>query len=113
MASAYVSYGKMALPAPSGFSYGVGSSVLGSCVKSEVLTVSGTTATGAVVGNSAMTVARIETDSAACFVAVGTTPDPTATTATAATSAGRYLGSGKAMDLLIGAGMKVAVKAVA
>lgn len=53
---------------------------------------------------------RIATDSTGCYVAVGTTPDPTATTKTSATTARRFLPAAASIELPFGNGMKVAVR---
>lgn len=86
------------------------------CVRQETLAISGSTATLATAVTAAELaeslgsgVARVASDDTGCYVAVGTTPDPTATTATAATSARRYLPAGGEITLPIAAGEKVAV----
>ncbi|MEP9368649.1 hypothetical protein [Xanthobacter sp. VNH20] len=108
MATAYVSYHRVALREPHA------SSVYGRALYSEALTISGTTATtttGQTTGQGADVVARVKVD-ADCYVAWGDTPDPTATAVSAATSARVALLAGDAIDFGLTAGAKVAVKAL-
>ncbi|MFG1399847.1 hypothetical protein [Roseixanthobacter pseudopolyaromaticivorans] len=112
MATAYIAYGRPALPAPSGYQGGAGVSIFGLAVASEALTIGGSAVTGAVVGASSKTVAHITADTA-CYFAVGTTPDPTATAINAAvTSARQYLAAATPVDVPLPAGAKIAVIAV-
>lgn len=108
MATAYVSYHKVALKEPNA------SSVYGRALYSEALTISGTTATtatGQTTGQGDDVVARIKVD-ADCYVAWGDTPDPTATAVAAGTSARVALLAGDSMDIGLTANAKVAVKAL-
>lgn len=94
-----------------------GSSIHGLCLAQESLTVSGTTATLAAAVTQAQVdagakVFRVSTDDAACYVAVGSTPDPTAVSRTAATSARRLIPAGGTIEMPAQAGDKVAVRAV-
>jgi len=89
----------------------------GACVRQESLTISGTEAELATAVTAAETaagveMARVATDTA-CYVAVGSAPDTTATTATNATTARRLIPAGWIFDTPIGIGEKVAVKAIA
>lgn len=86
------------------------------CVRQEQLAISGSTATMASAVASAdlaeslgAGVARVASDDTGCYVAVGTTPDPTLTAATAVSSARRYLPAGGEITLPIAVGEKVAV----
>jgi hypothetical protein len=90
-----------------------GSSINGRCVYQEELAPSGTTATmvSAVTAaqvSAGANIARIATDTDVYF-AVGTSPDPTLTTSTGASSARRLLSAGSSMEQVIAAGEKVAV----
>jgi hypothetical protein len=109
MASLYVEYGNPALKTP------YGSSLHGPCVFSEVLTISGTQADGTAATpaqtNNTDLVARLTTDTD-CYIAIGATPDTTATAQTADTTARRFLGAGATIALTLTAGAKVGVKAV-
>lgn len=101
-----------------GFADRNSSSINGRCLRQESLTISGSTATLATAVSAGevatgVQVARVAANDTACFVAIGTTPDPTATTNSAASSAGRLLAIGASIELPIAAGEKVAVKAVA
>jgi len=111
MASAYIEYAVAALPAPAGLSSGAGSSVHGKCAASEVLTISGTQADGTVAGAAGKTYARITTDTA-CWVAIGSAPDTTATVATATSNARRVMLAVTSIDVALGTGQKVSVKAL-
>lgn len=110
MAKAYVSFHSVALQSPKW------SSVLAPAVKSEVLdfTSAQATTTGSLTSTIAANrdmVASISTD-AACYLAVGATPDCTLEAETAASSARFYLGAGASVDLYLPGGAKVAAKAV-
>lgn len=112
MATAYIAYGRPALPVPSGYQSGAGISVFGSTVESEALAVGGSAVTGAVVGAATKSISHITTDTA-CYFAVGTTPDPAATAANAAvTSARQYLAAATPVDVPLPVGAKIAVIAV-
>lgn len=92
--------------------------VNGLCHRSEALAISGSAATLATAVTAhevaaGVCVARVQTDDTACYVAVGSTPNPDATTRTSASSARRLLPIGAAIELSVVAGDKVAVKAVA
>lgn len=112
MANAYVEIGRGLTPDHEG------SSIHGRCLFSEVKAIGAetttTVVTAAMVGNagSGGGVARITTDDTACYIAVGTTPDADATTATADTSARRYIGAGQTLEQPIGVGQSIAIKAV-
>lgn len=87
----------------------------GRCVRQESLTISGSTATLATAvtadeagGGAVLSRLSVDTD---CYFALGTTPDPTATAATAATTARRLLCAGCWIDVLLAVGEKMAVKA--
>lgn len=114
MATAYVEYGQLVGSPVDGFqSVSNARPLFGTCIAFEALTISGTTATGAVVGATNKAAARITADTA-CFFAVGTTPDPTATAANGAvTSAKRYLPAGVPVEVTLAVGAKVAVIATA
>lgn len=89
------------------------SSINGDAIVQEELAVaSGTTNTiaTAVASIEPGLVARIATDSTGCYVAVGTTPDPTATAKSSTTTARRFLPAAASIELPIGTGMKVAVR---
>lgn len=105
MANASIEYGKIASAGS------INQQVHADCVKQETLAISGTTATGAVVvaAVDAINLVRIATDDTGCFVAVGSTPDPTAQTQTGATTAKRYVPAGGVLEMPILAGQKVAV----
>lgn len=97
---------------------GSGSSINGECLRQETLAISGSTATLATAvtpaeANAGVVVARIQTDDAACYVAIGETPDPTATTKSKATRARRLIPAGGSIELPIVVGEKVAVKSTA
>lgn len=96
-------------------------SINGMCLKQEQLTVASattntTTLTAAATLAATLTpdggamVARVTTDDTGCYVAVGTAPDPQATTATMATSARRWLPAAASLELPIAIGDKVAVR---
>jgi len=90
------------------------SSIHGRCVFYDALTISGTrdetaVVTASMAGNADL-VARLSTDTA-CFVAVGSTPDETATAATGATSAKRFLAAGGEVALPVQIGDKISVVA--
>lgn len=98
-----------------GFKDKQGFALRGSCLRSEALTVSGSTATLATgvtstEANNGGEIYTISTDTD-CYYASGTTPDPTALTATALTTARRLLSAGASSDHAIGVGDKVAVRA--
>lgn len=110
MATANVEYGHPALRSS------WASSVHGPCEFSETLTISGVAALGtaltAIQGGNIDTVARVTSD-AACYVAVGTTPNPSLTGArTPASTARRLLPAGIPLDLFIQPGERVGVIAV-
>jgi hypothetical protein len=93
------------------------SSINGRCIRQESLTISGSTATLASAVSVAevkagVSVARVSANDVACMVATGTTPNPVATSATAATTAGRLLAIGASIELPIAVDEFVAVKAV-
>lgn len=95
-----------------------GSNVLGDCIFSEVLDFSGgADATAVALTTQAAQnrdmVARITAIDAACNYAVGSAPDPDATTATSTTSAGDILPAGATEVIALPLGAKVAVKGVA
>lgn len=113
MATASIEFSAVALA-----NYG-GSSIYGRSVRQESLAVSGSTATSAACtapqlaaagGPGTAFLARVATD-IDCWVASGTTPDPTLQDATAASSARRYLPAGQEMAVMLAVGDKVAVKA--
>lgn len=108
MASAYIEYGLRAQPAVAGGAGPAGNSLHGACAKTEVLTISGSQATGAVVGGASANYARITTDTL-CWVAVGTTPNTAATTATSATGSRRVMLANTSIDVALYPGQKVAV----
>lgn len=88
----------------------------GRCARQESLTISGSTATLATAVTQAEVTAgnklcRVATDTA-CYWAIGSTPDPTATTATSATTARRLLPAGGSIEFILSQGEKVAVRAV-
>jgi hypothetical protein len=90
-----------------------GSSIEGRCVYQETLAISGTTATQVTAVTAAQisagaSIGRIATDTD-CFFAIGTTPDPTATTSTGATTAKRFLSAGSYFEQTVVAGDKFAV----
>jgi hypothetical protein len=94
-----------------------GAAIHGRCLQQEALTISSSTATiatavSAAINSAGGCVARIQTDDTACYVAVGITPDPTLTAASAASSARRMIPAGGIVEVEIGIGEKVAVKAV-
>lgn len=91
---------------------GQASSINGDCMLQEELTVTSgaNTTTAAFAFIEAGYVARISTDATGCYVAVGTTPLPTATTKTSTTTARRWLPAAASIELPIGDGMKVAVR---
>ncbi len=108
MATLHVEYGPVALKSPNG------SSIHGNAVFYQGLTISGspatsTAATAPQIGN-ADGVARCSTDTN-CFIAVGSTPDTTATGATGTSSAKRFLAAGATISLPILAGQSVGVVA--
>lgn len=109
MAIASVELGKVAFhDRPSG-------AINGPCIRSEELTVSGSTATLATAITTSeimlgVIVARVATDTA-CYVAVGPTPDPDATVRTDLTTAGRLIPANGWIELPVSGGDKVAVKA--
>ena len=88
------------------------SSINGRCIVQEQLAVAtGVTNTTAALSSSEPgLVARIATDDTGCYVAIGTTPDPTATADTAATTARRFLPAAASIELPFGGGLKVAVR---
>jgi hypothetical protein len=90
----------------------------GVCHRQESLTISGSEAELATAVTTAevkagVQVARIQTDDTACYAAIGSAPDTTATAKTAATSARRLVPAGGSIELPVVAGDLVAVKAVA
>lgn len=94
-------------------SQGQASSINGICVQQEQLTVASATTntmSNAVTSLEPGLVARIATDDTGCYVAIGTTPDPTATANTSATTTRRFLPAAASIELPIAAGMKVAVR---
>jgi hypothetical protein len=107
MATASVEFGPVDLTGQGG------SSINGRCIYRESLTVSGSAApmtsglTSAQFAGGAR-IARISTDTS-CFFAIGSTPDPTAQTATTATTAKRHLNAGASIEQTIGVGEKVSV----
>lgn len=106
MATLHVEFSPVALKSPNG------SSIHGKAVYYEAKTISGSAATSSALtvaqaGNAEM-VARISTDTA-CFVAIGTTPDPTATAITGATSAKSFLAANASFTKPLQPGDKVAV----
>lgn len=91
-----------------------GSSINGKCVYQESLTISGSAApmtnglTAAQLAAGA-NVARISADTA-CFFAIGSTPDPTATSQNGSvTSARRHLNAGASVEQVVGVGDKISV----
>lgn len=94
-----------------------GSSINGRCLYQEALTVSSSTATMSSAVTAAQValggvIARISTDTA-CYIAIGTTPDPTATAVSGAvTSARRLIQAGASLEQPVNVGDKVAVKAL-
>jgi hypothetical protein len=93
-----------------------GAAIHGRCLQQESLAISASVATLATAVSAALDqagacVARVTTDDTACYAAVGVTPDPTATTATAASSARRLVPAAGSIEMVIGIGEKVAVKA--
>lgn len=101
------------------FAGSVNAPIFGKCVRQETLAISGTTATQSVAVSSSeigpsfgQAIVRVCTDDTACYVAAGTTPDPTATSATANSTARRYVPAGGETVLHLSVGEKVAVKAV-
>lgn len=109
MASAYIEYGRRAMPLIEGFTSPGGNSIHGKCIAQETLTISGTQANGTTVAGDTMNYARITTDTL-CYVAVGSTPDTTAVAATSATSARRVMLANTTIDVSLTAGQKVSVK---
>lgn len=110
MAKASVEIGGVSL---NGAGSAGGSSINGRAVYQEDLAISGTTATmvSAVTAaqiSSGANIARIATDTD-CYFAIGTVPDPTAASSSAATSARRFLSAGSYLEQVIAAGEKVAV----
>lgn len=91
---------------------GQATSINGDCVAQEQLTVTSgvTNTTAAFAQIDPGLVARFATDDTGCYVAVGTTPDPTATAKTAATTARRFLPAAASLELPIGKDMKAAVR---
>lgn len=92
----------------------IGEQLVGSCVRQETLAISGSTATIATAvttaeANGAQTIARIVTDDTGCYMARGTTPDPTATAQTSATTARRWIPAGGELVVPISVGEKIAV----
>lgn len=90
------------------------SSIHGRCALYEALTISGTrdetdAVTAIMVGNADL-VARLYADTA-CFVAVGSAPDETATAATGQTSAKRFIPAGGEIALPVQVGDKISVVA--
>lgn len=114
MATAYVEYGQLVGAPVAGFqSRSNAEPLFGACLAFEALTISGTAATGTIVGATTKTVARITSDTA-CFFAVGTTPNPAATAVNGTvTSAKRYLPAGAPVEVTLAVGAKVAVIASA
>lgn len=89
------------------------SSINGPCRLQEQLTVTSgvTTTTSAFSSIEPGLVARISTDDTGCYVAIGTTPDPTLTTESSGVStARRWLPAAASIELPIGNGQKVAVR---
>lgn len=89
------------------------SSINGPCRAQAELTVTSgaTTTTSAFSDIEPGLVARISTDSTGCYVAIGTTPDPTATTeSSGVTTARRWLPAAASIELPFGNGQKVAVR---
>lgn len=108
MATLHVEYGPVALKSPNG------SSIHGNAVYYVGLAISGSqatsvAATGDQLGN-VDGVARLSTDTN-CFVAVGSTPDTTATVVSGTTSAKRFLAAGATITLPITRGQSVGVVA--
>lgn len=94
-----------------------GEPIFGPCVRQETLAISGSTATLATAvtaaeaaqeGGGSDFIVRLATDTD-CYIAIGTTPDPTATAQTSATNARRFLSAGSYLPLSITVGQKVAV----
>lgn len=110
MATAYVEYGHPALKSP------YGSSIHGPCLASEALVISGSAALGtaltALQAGTDQLVARVTTDNTACFVAVGTTPNPAAVVQGGGSNARRYVPAGGSLDLPVTVGQRVGVIAV-
>jgi hypothetical protein len=108
MATASVEFGPVDLNGQGG------SSINCKCVYRESLTVSGSAApmTNGLTSAQALAgakIARISTDTA-CFFAIGSTPDPTATAVNGSvTSAKRHLNAGASVEQLVGVGDKVSV----
>lgn len=99
----------------------VGTSVIaGTCYYQTSAAIGGSASTATSAVTQAMVqaatdrelVAKVQNDGVACYLAIGPTPDPTATTATAATSIRRYVGAGAEAYFLIGVGDKISVIAV-
>ncbi|MBZ9939151.1 hypothetical protein LB518_22835 [Mesorhizobium sp. BR1-1-16] len=72
------------------------------------MTISGSQATGTAVGAAGINYARVTTDTL-CWVAVGSTPDTSISTATAASGARRIMLANTSIELALFAGQKVAV----
>ena len=88
----------------------------GRCIRQESLTISGSEAELATAVTAAEVAAgvemvRVSTDTA-CYVAIGSAPDTTATAATGATTARRMIPAGFVFDTPIGIGDLIAVKAL-
>lgn len=94
-----------------------GSSINGGAIVQETLDISGSTDTSALAVTAAHRTAggiigRLACDTD-CYFAVGSTPDPTATAATSATTARRLLSAGAAIEFPLVLGDKCAVKSTA
>lgn len=109
MATVYCEYGLTAASGAMGWATSIGMALHATCSDSETLAVGAGTVTGTIVGSITRRVARLTTDTDTWF-AVGLTPDPTLTTATAASGAKRFLKAGATVDVVLFPGQKVAVR---
>lgn len=109
MATAYIEYCAL--------SDQEGAKISGICHYAATATIAGTasTATSAVTSaqySIGVRILRIQNDGTPCYVAIGTTPDPTSTVRTEATSIRRYLAGGAIDYFPLKVGDKVSVIAV-
>jgi hypothetical protein len=90
--------------------------IFGACLRQQTLAISGSTTTlttavtaAEITAANGDLVARVVTDDTGCYVAKGTTPDPTAASATGATTARRWIPAGGEFVMRLVEGDKVAV----
>lgn len=95
-----------------------GAKISGKCVYASAVDIGATASTATTALTSAQFMAgarllKIQNDGTACYLAIGSTPDPTATTATGATSIRRYISAGAVDFFPLAVGDCVSVIAVA